>query len=328
MSTLFRSVVRALAMGLICAGGVASAFAQGYPSRAITVIQPFPPGGASDALARIVADRFVRDTGQQMIIDSRPGAGGNTAALAVLNARRDGYTVFLSHMGIQSINPFLFRSMPFDPIKDFKAVVSLAEVKGALVVPTNSPAKAMGDLIGLSKNNPKGMSYASSGIGTGSHLVAEIFASGRGAKFVHIPYQTSARALTDLMEGRVDFMFTALAPILPHIRSGKLRPLSVIVPQRINELLPDVPTTAELGFPDVTSATWYGIFVPTGTPGEEIPRLNRIFNDILKESQVVASLLAAGLWVTGGTPQDLDRRIADERQRYQRVIREIGIPPQ
>ena len=234
-----------------------------YPSRAITVIVPFPPGGSSDVVMRIVAQKASETLRQPIIIDNHPGAAGNVAAMLIKHAVPDGYLLMLGHTGTHAINASLYTNLAFDPVKDFQPIVPLIAFNNILMVPKDIPAKSVADLVALAKSKPEGLSYGSQGVGTGGHLLGELLAKHAGVKLVHVPYRGIAPAVTDAIAGRVDMLFSSYISAASHIESGELRMLAIAGSHR-HPHIPDVPTMAEAGFPDVQMQQWFGLFAPAG----------------------------------------------------------------
>jgi tripartite-type tricarboxylate transporter receptor subunit TctC len=317
-----RSFSAALAAVLATAAGIASA--QTFPSRAITIVNPFPPGGLTDRVARVVGAKVSQNIGQQVLIDNKPGAAGIIAAEAVKRAPPDGYTVFMGHTGTHAINLSLYEKLPYDPVKDFVPITVMVKSSHLLVVHADSPAKTVADLAALAKSRPTGLSFASQGIASGGHLLGEMFKSAAGGRLQHIPYKGSAPAMQDLLANRVDLYFESLLSAGPHVRAGKIRALAITADKR-NPVFPDVPTLTELGFPGVRSDTWFALYAPALTPQPVVRRLNDEFVKVLRQPETITQLTEQGVDVIASTPEELAALAAADAARLGKVVREAGI---
>jgi tripartite-type tricarboxylate transporter receptor subunit TctC len=318
-----RDVLAALAAAaaLSCAPG---ALAQGaYPSKPIRLVVPFPAGGTTDILARAAAQRLTEAFGQQVIVDNRPGAGGNIGSELVAKAPNDGYTLLMGTVGTHAINASLYAKMPYDHVKDFVPVVLVAGVPNVLVVHPSVPANTVQELIAYGKANPGKLNFASSGSGTSIHLAGELFKVSTGLQMQHVPYKGSAPALTDLMGGQVQLMFDNLPSALPHIKAGKLRALAVTSAARA-PALPDVPTVAESGLPGFEATSWFGILAPAGTPPEVVAKLNGELARWIATPEAKEKMLAQGANAAGGTPEDFANHIAAETAKWAKVVKASG----
>ncbi len=297
-----------------------------FPSRAITMLVPFAAGGSSDVVMRLLSAKVSEAVKQTIVIDNRPGGGGNVAAMALKNASPDGYTLMMGHTGTHAINATLYPDLKFDPIKDFQPITALISFNNILVVPEASPAKTVAELVALARSKPEGLTYASQGVGAGGHLLGVILAKQAGLKLVHVPYRGVAPAVTDTVAGRVDMMFSSYLTASPHIKSGKLRMLAIAGARRHPEI-PDVPTTAEAGFPSVVMEQWFGLFAPAGTPDPVVRRLNREFVAALQSDDVQKTLLPQGSIIIPGTPGDLAARVARDVVALGQVVKDSGAKP-
>jgi tripartite-type tricarboxylate transporter receptor subunit TctC len=318
-----------LALGVAALLAVSEVPAQAqsdYPSRAITLLVPFAAGGSSDVVMRLVSAKVADSIKQTIVIENRPGGGGNVAALALKNAPPDGYTLMMGHTGTHAINATLYPDLKFDPIKDFQPITALISFNNLLIVPEESPAKTATELVAYAKSKPDGLTYASQGVGTGGHLLGIIFAKQTGIKLVHVPYRGVAPAVTDMVAGRVDMMFSSYLTASPHIKSGKLRMLAIAGAQRHPEF-PEVPTMAEAGFPGVEMEQWFALFAPAGTPDPIVRRLNREFVAALQSDDVKKTLKPQGSIIIPGTPEDLAARIARDVVALGKVVKESGATP-
>jgi len=316
-----RSKVLFFVAALVAWGGPGAA--QDFPTRPITIVVPFPAGGISDQGSRIIAQKAAESLGQPVIIDNRGGAGGNIGAVAVKNAPADGYTLYLASVGSHAINQSLYGKLPFDPVKDFAPITLMFEFPHVLAVPLTSPAKSVRELVDLAKTRPGGLTFASQGVGAGGHLLAEMFMVSTGIKAAHVPYRGSAQALPDLVAGRVDFFFDGIPGAGPLAKEGKVRALAAAASKR-SEMLPDVPTMAEAGYPGIELSAWFGLVAPAGTPQPVIDRLNAEFNKALKNADVIDKLSQNGARVLPSLPADFAALIASDTERLGKVVRLSG----
>jgi len=312
--------------GLALATSVAAA-ADDYPSRPITLLVPFPAGGSSDIVMRLSAQKVSEAIGQPIIIDNRPGGAGNVAAMTIKNATPDGYMLMMGHTGTHAVNPSLYTDLKFDPVKDFAPITALISFNNILVVPAASPAKDVAGLIALAKTKPDGLVYGSQGVGTGGHLLGELFAKHAGIKLVHVPYRGIAPAVTDTVAGRMDMLFASYLSIGPHAETGALRMLAIAGDKR-HPRIPDVPTMAEAGFPDVTMQQWFGLFAPAGTPEPIVRRLNREFVKALQSDDVKEKLLPQVANIIPGTPEELGALVARDMVRLGKIVKDSGATAQ
>lgn len=295
-----------------------------WPSKSIRWVIPFPPGGAIDVIARAVGERASKTLGQPIVIDNRPGAGGNIGADIVAKAAPDGYTIMSTSIGMAA-NPSLYKKLSYDPIKDFSPVGVLAIVPNVLVTNTTQPnVKNVKDVIEAAKQSPGKLSYASAGTGTSIHLSGAMFTSMAQVDMLHVPYKGSGPAVADLLGGQVNYMFDSITSARPHIESGKLRALGVTSAKR-NNMLKDVPTIAEAGLPGYEVSPWFGVFAPAGTPTSIIQKLNSAFVDALKQPEIQAKFEAIGAEPVGSSPQELEKLLLEETIRWTRLIKELNI---
>ncbi len=300
-----------------------SALAQPFPSKPLRIVVPFPAGGTTDVLARAVAQKLTETLGQPVVVDNRPGAGGNIGAELVAKSPPDGYTLLMGTVGTHAINPGLYPKMPYDHVRDFAPVILVAGVPNVLVVNPSLPVNSVQELIVYSKANPGKLNFASSGNGTSIHLSAELFKTMAGVQIMHVPYKGSAPALQDLVGGQVQLMFDNLPSSLALIKGGKLKALAVTSSARA-AALPDVPTLAESGLPGFEASSWFGLLAPAGTPQPAIATLNAEVAKWLATPEAREKLLAQGAIAAGGTPEDFTRHIAAETAKWQKVVKESG----
>jgi tripartite-type tricarboxylate transporter receptor subunit TctC len=307
---------------LVC---IAPAQAQDhFPSRQMRIIVPFVPGGASDMLARLVAQKLGETFSQTVIVENRPGAGGNIGAEAGAKAAPDGHTLTLAAAGFMAVNPSVYLKLGYDSVRDFQPVSLLVHAPLLFVVNPKVQAQTVREFIDLAKANPDKLAIGNGGTGTAQHLGGEYFTSTAGIKVLHVPYKGSAPATTDLLGGVFDAQFDNMVTLIPHVKAGKLRALGVSSARRV-PLLPDVPTIAEAALPGFETGTWYGIVAPAGTPKPVVERLNREINRILTLPDVREKLLAQGLEPAGNSPAEFDAMIRAEIVKYAKIVKAAGI---
>jgi tripartite-type tricarboxylate transporter receptor subunit TctC len=315
-------IVRACALSLLLLPATASA--QTFPSKQIDLIVPFVAGGTTDSMARVVAQRFNDAWGQPAIVINRPGGGSTIGTNIVAKAPADGYTQLVTTIAF-AINASLQKT-PYDPIKDFAPITELTSIPIMLVVHPSLPVKSVKELIEYSKAQPAGVDYASSGGGTSTHLAAEMFNSMTGSKLVHVPFKGNAEVLNALLGGHVKVHFALSASTLQHVRSGAVRVLAVTTQKRMADL-PDVPTIAELGYPDFEISSWQGMFAPAGTPKDVIAKVNAETTKLLKQPEVLARIRKEGADPIGSSPEQFDKRIRNEVEKWSRVAKAAGLTP-
>lgn len=296
-----------------------------YPTRPIRIVVGFAAGGAPDALARIVADKLTQLWGQPVTVENRVGAQGNTALAAVAKSEPDGYTLALMPVGNAAVNPTLFASLPYDPVKDFAPITQLATVENVLVVGAQSPAKTVQELIALGRSKTANLTYASPGAGSLAHLAAELLARSAGFEMTHVPYRGVAPALTDVLRGDVGLIIAQLSTAKPLIDNGQLRALGVASRER-SKVMPELPTIAEAsGIAGFEAVSWYALMAPARTPDAIVAKLNAAAAEALKAPEVVAAMAAQGAQPIGGSPAELAAVIAADTERWSKLIREAGI---
>ena len=323
MISLFRTFAAGLAAACVAFGLTATAVAQPYPTKPIRIVVPFPPGGATDLLARDVAPKLTEAWGQSVIVDNRPGAAGNIGSELVAKSAPDGYTLEMGTVGTHAINASLYAKMPYDHVKDFVPIILVAGVPNVLVVNPAVPANSVAELIAYAKANPGKVNFASSGAGTSIHLSGELFKVMAGVQMTHIPYKGSAPALQDLLGGQVQLMFDNLPPSLPHIKAGKLRALAVTSATRA-PALPDVPTLAESGLPGFEASSWFGLVAPAGTPPSIVAKIDGEVAKWLATPEAKEKLSKQGANAFGGTPEDFAKHITAETAKWAKVVKDSG----
>lgn len=319
-----RSLALAVAAAGVLALAPAAAMAQAaFPTKPITIVVGFSPGGTTDTLARVVGQAMSRDLGQPVMIDNRPGAGGNIGTQMVARAPADGHTLLMGTVGTHAINQSLYKKMGFDPIKDFQPISRVALVPNLLVAHPSQPFKNVRELIAHAKANPGKINFASSGSGTSIHLSAEMFNQMTGVDMQHIPYKGSAPALTDLLAGQTAIMFDNMPSVISHVKAGKLRPLAVTTPQR-SPALPDVPTIAESGVPGYSATSWFGLLAPAGTPAPVVAKLNASILKALADPEVKKKMAEQGAEPHGEKPEQFAEFIRSETAKWGQTVKASG----
>jgi tripartite-type tricarboxylate transporter receptor subunit TctC len=296
--------------------------AQAWPSKPVKLVVPYPPGGPTDIVARVVAERLTAQTGQSFIVDNRAGAGGNLGADIVAKAPADGYTLLVATTA-HAINKSLFKNLNYDVQRDFTPVSLLTQGPLVLVVNPAFPAKNVGELIALAKARPGSVSFASSGNGQSTHLAAELFASMAGAPMMHVPYKGSAPALNDLIAGQVPLMFDTMLSAMPHVKSGRLRALAITGAER-SPAAPDLPTVAESGLPGYQAYAWNGLLAPAGTPPAVVNRLSEELKTALTQPAVQEKFSAQGFAATWTAPAQTATFLETEIEKWGRIVQQSG----
>ena len=312
-----------LVLPILCA--VNDAVAQSYPVKPVRVINPFSPGGSLDLVARALAKTMTVELGQPVIVDNRPGAGGNLGVEIVAKSPPDGYTL-LAMQSSMVINPSLQKQVPYDPVKDFEPISKISSYMFFLVVHPSTPARSVQQLIALAKAKPDQLTYASVGVGSGTHLAGELFKSMAGVKMIHVAYKGSGPSIIDLLGGQVALMFGSTS-VLPHVQTKKLILLGVSGAKR-SSFVPDIPTIAESGVPGYEITAWNALFAPAGTSAAIVNRLNQLVRQGLAHPETKAVMEAQGLDATPGTPQELGELVRAELPKWAKVIRSAGIKPE
>ena len=320
-------LVAALLISALCASAARAQTGDNWPTRPVRFVVPFPAGGSTDTVARLVGQLLSARLGQQFVIENRVGASGNLGAEAVARAAPDGYTIGLASTTTHALAPSFARNLPFDPLKDFAPVSMLGGSPFVMVVPPSLPAADLKAFIALARAKPDALSYGSAGAGSLAHLAAVLFANTANVTMVHVPYKASAQSVTDLMTGRLDMQFATVPPTLSLIRGGKLRALGIASARR-SALLPDVPTIAEAGLPGYEASLWMAVVAPSATPPAIVTRLSREIAAVLASREGNEAMVNQGVDAETSTPQALAARLRDEIAKWREVIAKAGIVPE
>jgi tripartite-type tricarboxylate transporter receptor subunit TctC len=321
-----RNFLFAALAALIGLGSQSAAAADSFPSKPLTLVIPYPPGGPTDAMGRTLALELAHYLPQPVVVENRAGANGNIGAEYVARAPADGYTLMFGTSGPLAINSSLYREINYDPVKSYAPVIYVGYLPNILVVNPSVPAKTVSELVAYSKKHPGKLAFASSGTGASSHLAGVMFNAMAGTDFLHVPYKGTGPALNDLLGGHVAMSFTDVLTAKPHVKDGKLRALGVTTARR-SRALPDVPTIAEQGYPGYDVSVFFGVVAPAGTPADRIAILNKAFVQALDSEKVKALFASQGLEAAPDhSPRALGSFIADEKAKWAKVIKESGIP--
>jgi tripartite-type tricarboxylate transporter receptor subunit TctC len=312
-----------LLLALACCAST-DALAQAYPAKPVRLVLPFPPGGGTDVVGRLLAQKLGQALGQQLIVDNRAGAGGRIGTDLVAKSPPDGYTLLLATSSVMGTGPALYKKLPFDMPKDFAPVSLVAYTAYVLVTHPSVPAKSVKELVALAKSKPGRLTYASSGAGGAAHLSGELFSSMAGVKMIHVAYKGSSPGMFSVVSGETDLMFNNALPALPQVRNGRLRALGVTTPQR-SAVLPEVPTIAESGLKGFKVQQNYGVLAPAGTPREIVTRLNQEIGKVMRTEDAKSKLLADGSEAKVSTPEGLEKMIVAEIAKWSKVIKQAGI---
>jgi tripartite-type tricarboxylate transporter receptor subunit TctC len=320
-------VFRTCLAAILLAASSAAAMAQDWPTRPLRIVVPFPAGGSADTQTRVIADELSKALGQPVVIENKPGAGGNIGASEAARSQPDGYTLFMATTGTHASNVSLYDKLPYDPVKDF-APLTMVTIYPQVVVPglkmKDAPFK---DVVAQLKTEGDKSNFGSSGTGSPTHLGGELFKRATGTQMVHVPYRGQGPALNDMLAGQLDVMFPSISDVLSFLQSGKLRAIAVMSDARLKQI-PDVPTMAELGYPGVTSSIWTGLFTKAGTPQPVIDRLNSELVKIINSPMFKDKFEALGFVVKSSTPQELAAFTEAETKRWGDIIKTLGIKPQ
>ena len=325
MSCFSSSIVSACAITLTAAALPATA-QDAYPSKPVRMIAPFPPGGSTDVLCRLIAQKLSGSFGRQVIVDNRPGAGGSIGHEVAAKAPADGYTLLLTAKAALVVNPLLYKKIPYDPLNDFAFISIVVSAGPVLVVHPSVPANNVKALVALAKSRPGQLNYGSGGLGTTAHIVGEFFQVITGAKLVHVPYKGGAVAMLDLVGGQTDLQFGDMVPAVPHVRSGRLRALAVTSEKR-SAALPDIPTMAEVGVKEKFPSQWWGVAAPKGTPGAIIARVNTELGNIIKQPDVIERFNGLGIFAEHTTPARMLDVVKAEGPPMAQLLKAAGIEP-
>lgn len=319
-----RNILIAFTSLLMMSAGLFAAKAQDFPTRTIRLVVAFPPGGPTDFVARIVADKMKSLLGQPVVIENKPGANGAVGADYVAHADPDGYTLFFTTVGAVAVTPHLGVKVNYDPVKDFAPISLVVQNTTLLVVKSDQPFNSAKDIVAAAKKNPGGIVLASTGIGSMPHLALELFQASANVKFLHVPYRGAAPALTDLLGGQVQGMFGDVPVLLPQIQGGKIKAIAAVANTR-NQILPDVPTLTEQGYPDTDASNWYGLLAPAKTPAPVIVKLHDALVNALADPQVHKKLVDSGAIPSPTTPDEFGKYLKAELERWGKVIKEKHI---
>ncbi|RDI59545.1 Bug family tripartite tricarboxylate transporter substrate binding protein [Microvirga subterranea] len=308
----------------LAAGHSVRARAQSYPTRNITLVVPFTPGGSTDILARLLGQRLEAALKSPVVVESRPGAGGSVGVGSVARAPADGYTLVMGHIGTLAVNPALYPKLTYDPLKSFEPVSGIANVHNMLVVHPDVPAKTLQELVDYAKQNPGKLNYASGGVGSAAHIAMVALSDRAGITMTHVPYRGTAPAVTDLLGGRVQLTFTGAPNLVQHVEAGSMRALAVSGSSRL-KAAPTVPTVAESGFPGFEASQWYGILVPAGTPQSVVDLLNAEIKTAMAAPEIAERLSLEGAEVWTNTPAEFREHIGKEMVRWGDLVKRAGI---
>jgi tripartite-type tricarboxylate transporter receptor subunit TctC len=321
---MIRRLIAIAALATLGQGAAALAAEDEYPNRPVKIIVPFAPGGSTDVVARILADKLGAELKQTFVVDNRAGAGGNIGADLVAKSTPDGYTLLMGTTGVLAINAHLYKALPFDPEKDFAPVSYTSLITNILVVNPEVPARTVPELIRLAKAKPGALTFASSGAGSSTHLSAELFKSLAGVDILHVPYRGSSQALVDLISGQVTMLFDNAPSAIGFVQQGKLRALAVTSRKRLANL-PDIPTLEEAGVAGYESLSWSGIVAPAATPTAVIGKLNAALDRILRSEDVKQKFAALGVEPVGGPPEAFTRHVRAESDKWGKLIKAANI---
>ncbi|MBX3675141.1 MAG: tripartite tricarboxylate transporter substrate binding protein [Burkholderiales bacterium] len=320
-ASVSRRIARGLALALALAAG--TALADAWPTRHVTLVVPFPPGGTTDVLARALGERLSRSLGQPVIVESKPGAGATIGADYVAKAKPDGYTLLVGAVH-HTIATSVYKKLPYDFQKDLAPVTTIAMVPNVLVVKADTPVKSVGDLVAYAKANPAKANYGSNGNGTAQHLIGTQFQNQTGATLTHVPYKGSGPLATDLLGGQILMSFDTVTPVLPHIQAGKLRPLAVTTATR-SAALPGVPTLAEAGLKGFAIGTWFGVLAPAATPAPILDRLNAEMVKVIQSPDFRKRMDEIGAQPIGNSREEMARQVKDETAKFAGLVKAAGV---
>ena len=318
MNALIRALIGVALLGLAVTTAEGS-----FPAKAVKIIVPQAPGGASDALSRIVAQKLAEKWGQTVVVENRAGAGGNIGTAEAAKAPADGHTLLLGYVGTHVINPHLYKDLGWHPVKDFVPVATLAAVPFVLVASPSFPAKTAQEVIAIARREQGKLTFASAGNGSVNHLLGELFANAAGVKMTHVPYKGAAPALTDTISGQVQISFTSLPSAVGHIKGGRLRGIAVTSAQR-SESMPEIPSLAESGLAGFDVNPWFGLLAPAGTPDDVVNQLNRDINEALQSADVRKRFADQGAVPLPMTPAQFAAQVKGDLEKWEKVVRDSG----
>jgi tripartite-type tricarboxylate transporter receptor subunit TctC len=312
-------------VAVACLAAISPAYAQApaYPTKPVRLIVPFPPGGSLDIAGRVIAQKLTEMWGQTVVVENKPGAGGNIGADYVAKSPPDGYTILLGALSTHAVNPSLYKTMPYDAVKDFAPITLIAITPNVLVVNASLPVTSAKEFIAYAKANPGKLAFGSGSNGSAGHLAGELFKVETGSDATHVPYKGGAPATQALMAGDTQFMFDNLANAMAQVKAGRIKALAVTTAQR-SSLVPDLPTMSEAGLPGFDISTWYGLFAPAGTPAAIVAKWNADVTKILNSPDVRAKLVADGADPSPNTPEQFSQFIARELAKYARIVKASG----
>ncbi|MGE5526429.1 MAG: Bug family tripartite tricarboxylate transporter substrate binding protein [Rhodospirillaceae bacterium] len=302
-------------------------FAQSYPAKPIRIIAPFPPGGTTDTMCRIVAQRLTESLGKQVVVENRPGAAGKVGHEAAARAPADGYTLLLTAKGSLVTNRFLYKNLGYDPLNDYAPITVIASAAPVMVLHPSLPARTVKEFVALAKARPGQLNFGSGGKGTTSHVIGEVFKAATGVKLVHVPYKGGALAINDLIAGHIELSFSDMVPAVPHIKSGRLRGVAVTTPER-SPTIPDVPTMAESGITEPFPQQWWGLAAPRGTPAAIIERINGEMAQMIQRPEVKERFTELGVFTVHTTPERMLDMIRNEAPEMEKYLKMAGVEPE
>ena len=320
------AVSSALVGGILMAAATTAVAADNWPNRPVTMVLPFGPGAATDAIGRVVGERMSKGLGQPVIIINRAGAGGEIAANSVAKSPADGYTILFATVSTLVVVPLTRPNLTYDVAKDFVPIGLVAKSPNLLLVSPRLPVNSLQELIAYAKKNPGKLNFASSGIGTNTHLIGEAFKIQAGIEAVHVPYRTGVQAFTELVEGQIDFSFDTIVWSLPQVRAWKLKTFGITSPQR-SKIASDIPTIAEQGFPGFEISTWFALYAPRGTPKEIVDRLNGFVRQLGEEPDARRRLEASFIDPSSMTAEEFAVLVKADAAKWERIVREADIKP-
>jgi tripartite-type tricarboxylate transporter receptor subunit TctC len=309
--------------GVLVAGAASLAQAQSWPSRPVKMVVPFPAGGPTDVMTRVLSDKLGQALGQPVVVENRPGAGGSIGADLVAKSAPDGYTLLMATGSTHSVGPYL-QKLAYDPAKDFTPIVYVGYATNILLVSPKLGVNNVRELIEYAKKEPGRLTYATSGIGSVAHLTSEMFGNMAGAKLTHVPYKGTQLSINDMISGQVGILFDNVMTAMPHVNSGRLKGIAISSLQR-STIVPDIPTVSESGLPGFDSSNWFGVFGPAGLPRAVVERIDTELNKILAQPAIKERFHTLGFEVTGGHPADLTAIMQSEAQKWSKVIRDANV---